>query len=62
MTTGNNSKNEKEREKVLKAVKWISENAGLRDREQLIEEASLRFDLSPRDEELLRATLSSDNT
>jgi hypothetical protein len=43
-------------EKVRQAVKWISE--GLKEEkksiESLIQDASLRFDLSPKEEEFLR--------
>ena len=42
---------EKESEKLRRAIRWISAQQG--DRRRLIEEASLRFDLSPGDEEFL---------
>ena len=43
-------------EKVRQAVKWISENLKeeKKSKELLIQDASLRFDLSPKDEEFLR--------
>ena len=43
--------NEKASEKLRQAIRWIASQQG--DRRRLIEEASLRFDLSPGDEEFL---------
>ncbi len=42
---------EKASEKLRQAIRWIASQQG--DRRRLIEEASLRFDLSPGDEEFL---------
>ena len=42
---------EKASEKLRQAIRWIASQRG--DRRRLIEEASLRFDLSPGDEEFL---------
>ncbi len=40
--------------KMRDALQWISENMGLKDTEDLVKEASFRFNLNPKEEEYLR--------
>jgi len=50
-----------EEKKLRDAITWISENKGNKKDEELIKEASFRFNLNPKEEEyLIRVFLEQD--
>ncbi|GAB6162154.1 hypothetical protein JCM12298_13130 [Desulfothermus naphthae] len=50
-----------EEKKLRDAITWISENKGNKKDEELIKEASFRFNLNPKEEEyLIRVFLKQD--
>ena len=50
-----------EEKKLRDAITWISENKGIKKDEELIKEASFRFNLNPKEEEyLIRVFLKQD--
>ncbi|WP_461833896.1 hypothetical protein [Desulfothermus sp.] len=50
-----------EEKKLRDAIAWISENKGNKKDEELIKEASFRFNLNPKEEEyLIRVFLKQD--